>query len=58
MRLLVVEDEARISELVQQALERAGFVVDTVSYCADARAALSLTCYDAAILAVRFLNLA
>src|SRR5256885_14998887 len=50
MRLLVVEDEARISEIVRQALQRAGFVVDAVSCCADARAALSLTAYDAAIL--------
>jgi len=50
MRLLVVEDEARISEIVRQALQRAGFVVDAVACCADARAALSLTAYDAAIL--------
>src|SRR3954469_21437308 len=50
MRLLVVEDETRISEIVRQALQRAGFVVDAVSCCADARAALSLIAYDAAIL--------
>src|SRR4051812_28211207 len=50
MRLLVVEDETRISEIVRQALQRAGFVVDAVDCCADARAALSLTAYDAAIL--------
>jgi DNA-binding response OmpR family regulator len=31
-------------------LQRAGFVVDAVSLCADAREALSLTAYDAAIL--------
>jgi len=50
MRLLVVEDEARIAEIVKRALERAGFVVDAVSLTADAREALSLTAYDAAIL--------
>src|SRR5216683_173592 len=50
MRLLVIEDEARIAEIVKRSLERAGFVVDSVSLCADAREALSLTAYDAAIL--------
>jgi DNA-binding response OmpR family regulator len=50
MRLLVVEDETRIAEIVKRALERAGFVVDAVSRCADAREALALTAYDAAIL--------
>src|SRR6266404_5960050 len=50
MRLLVVEDEPRISELVKAALERAEFVVDTVRLRADAREALANTPYDAAIL--------
>jgi DNA-binding response OmpR family regulator len=50
VRLLVVEDEARIAEILRLALERAGFVVDAVSLCADAREALSVTAYDAAIL--------
>src|SRR5215467_6508715 len=49
MRLLIVEDETRIAELVQGALVRAGFVVDAVHLCADARAALETTSYDAAI---------
>src|SRR5215467_11585295 len=49
MRLLIVEDETRIAELVQQALARAGFAVDAVALCADARAALAVTSYDAAI---------
>jgi DNA-binding response OmpR family regulator len=49
MRLLIVEDEARIAELVQGALARAGFAVDAVALCADARAALTVTSYDAAI---------
>lgn len=45
-----MEDEARIAEILGLALQRAGFVVDAVSLCADAREALSLTVYDAAIL--------
>jgi DNA-binding response OmpR family regulator len=50
MRLLVVEDEARIGELLTGALERAGFAVDTVTTVAEAREVLSLVTYDAAIL--------
>ena len=50
MRLLVVEDEPRIAEILKSGLQRAGFVVDVVRLCADARAALALTPYDAAIL--------
>jgi DNA-binding response OmpR family regulator len=50
MRLLVVEDEPRIAEILRLALERGGFVVDTVERCADAREALSLIPYDAAVL--------
>jgi DNA-binding response OmpR family regulator len=50
VRLLIVEDEARIAEILRLALERAGFVVDAVRLCADAREALALTAYDAAIL--------
>jgi DNA-binding response OmpR family regulator len=49
MRLLVVEDEARIGELVKGALTRVGFAVDVVTLCADARAAFAVTSYDAAI---------
>jgi CheY-like chemotaxis protein len=49
MRLLIVEDEARIAELVRGALARAGFAVDAVALCAEARAALTVTSYDAAI---------
>jgi DNA-binding response OmpR family regulator len=49
MRLLIVEDEIRIAELVQGALARIGFAVDAVHTCADARAALETTSYDAAI---------
>ncbi|HMF45690.1 MAG TPA: response regulator transcription factor [Candidatus Udaeobacter sp.] len=50
MRLLLIEDEPRISELVKTALERAEFVVDTVRLRSDAREALANTGYDAAIL--------
>lgn len=50
MRLLVVEDEARIAEILEGALKKAGFVVDRVSSCANAREALSLNPYDIAII--------
>ncbi len=50
MRLLVVEDEARIAEIVRAALLRDGFAVDVLGLCADAREALATTAYDAAIL--------
>lgn len=50
MRLLVVEDEARIAEILRLSLARAGFAVDTVRLCSEAKAALALTAYDAAIL--------
>ena len=49
MRLLVVEDEGRIAELVKAGLSRAGFAVDVVGLCGDARAALAVTSYDAAV---------
>jgi DNA-binding response OmpR family regulator len=50
MRLLIIEDEARIAELVQSALSRAGFAVDTVGTAADATATLEIGSYDIAIL--------
>jgi DNA-binding response OmpR family regulator len=50
MRLLIVEDEIRIAELLKGALERARFAVDAVRLVADTREALSCTSYDAAIL--------
>lgn len=50
MRILIVEDEARIAELLKRALEAEGFAVDAVRLCADAREALAVTAYDAAIL--------
>jgi DNA-binding response OmpR family regulator len=50
VRLLIVEDQARIVEILKAALGRAGFSVDAVALCADARAALAVTPYDVAIL--------
>ncbi|WP_159731453.1 response regulator transcription factor [Methylosinus sp. Ce-a6] len=50
MRLLLIEDEPRLVELLAAALGRAGFVIDSVGTCADGREALSLMPYDAAIL--------
>ena len=50
MRLLIIEDEARIAELIRTALARVGFTVDVVATAADGREALTLTSYDAAVL--------
>jgi DNA-binding response OmpR family regulator len=50
VRILIIEDEARITEILQEALSRAGFAVDSASRCAEAREALSLTAYDAVVL--------
>jgi DNA-binding response OmpR family regulator len=50
VHLLVIEDETRIAEILRSRLQRDGFVVDAVRLCADAREALALTAYDAAIL--------
>jgi DNA-binding response OmpR family regulator len=50
MRLLIVEDETRIVEILRSGLARAGFVVDAVQTCADGRELLSSVTYDAVIL--------
>lgn len=50
MRLLLVEDEARIAELTKVGLDRAGFTVDCVATQANAAAAVELTPYDGIIL--------
>jgi DNA-binding response OmpR family regulator len=50
VRLLVVEDEARIAEILRSALGRAGFAVDSVALCAEAREALAVNPYYATIL--------
>jgi DNA-binding response OmpR family regulator len=50
LRVLLIEDEARIVELLLAGLSRARFVADAVGSCADGRAALSVTPYDAVVL--------
>src|SRR5260370_23688457 len=50
MRLLIIEDEARIAEILRSALSRRGFAVDAVRLCEDARASLAVNPYDAVIL--------
>jgi DNA-binding response OmpR family regulator len=50
VRVLVIEDEVRIGEILRSGLQRAAFAVDVVKSCGDGREALALTAYDAAIL--------
>jgi DNA-binding response OmpR family regulator len=50
VRLLVIEDEVRIAEILRSALSRSGFTVDAVGLSSDARAALEVNPYDAVIL--------
>jgi hypothetical protein len=50
MYLLVVEDEPRMAQILQAALEVADFTVDVVGTGGDAREALSMLPYDAAVL--------
>jgi DNA-binding response OmpR family regulator len=50
MRLLIVEDEERIAELVRSALVKAGFTVDVLNSALDADAAVRSVSYDAVIL--------
>ena len=50
MRLLVIEDEQRIVDVLKDGLEGAGFIMDAVNTAAGARNALSEVPYDAAIL--------
>jgi DNA-binding response OmpR family regulator len=50
VRLLIIEDEARIAEILRSALSRAGFAVDAVGLYGDAEAALAANPYDAVIL--------
>jgi DNA-binding response OmpR family regulator len=47
---LIIEDEARIAEILHSALARAGFAVDMVGLYGDAQAALAANPYDAVIL--------
>jgi DNA-binding response OmpR family regulator len=50
MRLLLIEDEARIVELLRSVFERAGFAVDAVGTAAAGEKALAAIGYDALIL--------
>ena len=50
MRLLVIEDEDRLSGILKSKLGDIGFTVDIAGSAADANAALELINYDAAIL--------
>lgn len=50
MRLLIVEDEHRIVDILTAALTRAGFAVDAVDTAAGAVEALSRVAYDIVIL--------
>lgn len=50
MRLLIVEDERRLVEVLRPGLAKAGFVADAVGTVRDAREALALIPYDAGIL--------
>jgi DNA-binding response OmpR family regulator len=50
LRLLVIEDEDRLSGILKSKLGDIGFTVDIAGSAADASAALELINYDAAIL--------
>ena len=50
MRLLVVEDNALLSELLAKGLRTAGYEIDLLSTAAEARAVLMTTTYAAVIL--------
>src|SRR5260221_5745897 len=50
MRILVVEDDAVLSDGLRVGLSLFGATLDTVSSCGDGRAALALTEFDALVL--------
>ena len=50
MRLLVVEDEDRLSGILKSRLGEAGFAVDVAGSAGDANAALEIVNYDAVVL--------
>ncbi|MBI2737353.1 MAG: response regulator [Rhodospirillales bacterium] len=50
MRILVIEDEGRIAEILRSALSRAGFTVDSVRLYAEGSAAVATNPYDAVVL--------
>ena len=53
MRLLLVEDEGELADLVRTKLTGEGFAVDIAGSAEDARAAMETTGYDAVILDLR-----
>ncbi|MFI5012352.1 MAG: response regulator [Hyphomicrobiales bacterium] len=50
MRILLVEDNHRLSAIIGEALKANGFAVDNVALAADAEAAIESTRYDAIVL--------
>lgn len=50
MRLLAIEDEPELGQLLRAALERSGFAVDLAASLAEAADFLAVVSYDAAIL--------
>ena len=50
MRVLVVEDETRLAELLRQGLQEEGFAVDTAASGEDALAWIASTPYDLLLL--------
>ena len=50
MRLLVVEDDVQLAELLAKGLRTAGFDVDVLGGVSEAKAALSMTRYAALVL--------
>jgi DNA-binding response OmpR family regulator len=50
MRILLVEDNARLSALIGEALRKNGFAVDAVAIAANAEAAIGSIRYDAMVL--------
>jgi DNA-binding response OmpR family regulator len=50
MRVLLIEDNAKLASVVQIGLEKEGFAVDAFTTISDGEAALSTVRYDAAIL--------
>ena len=50
MKLLIIEDEAALSQMMQRALQEAGFVVETAQTCAEAEEKIDLYEYDCVLL--------
>ncbi len=50
MKVLLVEDNTAMREMISDHLAERGFIVDAVGYAEDAHAALAVTSYDALVL--------